>query len=98
MLKYVLSPQAEDDLDKIWEYSAYTWSATQAEKYFDQIIDAIILLTKESKAGKSIDYVAPGYRKFSVKSHLIIYKILDDSIDVIRILHERMDIDERLKE
>lgn len=51
------------------------------------------------KLGKSISNVIEGYRVSKVKSHLVFYKESTDTvIEVIRILHERMDIENRLKE
>ncbi|WP_375303811.1 type II toxin-antitoxin system RelE/ParE family toxin [Niastella sp. OAS944] len=37
-----------------------------------------------------------GYRASKVKSHLIFYRIVNDVVEIIRILHEQMDIDNRL--
>ncbi|MVN20519.1 type II toxin-antitoxin system RelE/ParE family toxin [Mucilaginibacter arboris] len=38
------------------------------------------------------------YRATKVKSHLIFYRRSDDgTVEIIRILHERMDIETRLK-
>ncbi|WP_205943954.1 type II toxin-antitoxin system RelE/ParE family toxin [Pedobacter xixiisoli] len=39
-----------------------------------------------------------GYFKSSVESHFIFYKInnKDNVVEIIRILHQQMDIDERL--
>lgn len=43
-----------------------------------------------------MDHVRKGYRASKVKSHLIFYRITNDIVEIIRILHERMDIDNRL--
>lgn len=42
-------------------------------------------------SGKSMEHVRKGYRASKVKSHFIFYRIVNDTIEVIRILHERMD-------
>lgn len=45
-----------------------------------------------------MENIKPGYRATKVKSHLIFYRKSDDeTIEIIRILHERMDIETRLK-
>jgi toxin ParE1/3/4 len=46
-----------------------------------------------------MNHIKNGYRASKVKSHLIFYKTSSESeIEIIRILHERMDIENRLKE
>ena len=45
-----------------------------------------------------MENVRKGYRASKVKSHLIFYRVKDDRVEIIRILHERMDIDTRLSD
>ena len=50
-----------------------------------------------SKQGRAIDDIRPGYRKLAVASHFLFYRIADAGmIDIIRILHQRMDAASRL--
>ena len=45
-----------------------------------------------------MDHVKVGYKSSKVKSYLIFYKKnVDGIIEIIRILHQRMDIENRLK-
>lgn len=47
--------------------------------------------------GRACDEVRPGYRKLAVGSHMLYYRIVDgDAINVVRILHQRMDVDRHL--
>lgn len=43
-----------------------------------------------------MDHVRKGYRASKVKFHLIFYKVSNDIEEIVRILHERMDIENRL--
>ncbi len=44
-------------------------------------------------------HLRKGYRAAKVKSHLIFYKLSSsDEIEIVRILHERMDIENRLND
>ncbi len=46
-----------------------------------------------------MEYVKEGYRAAKVKSHFIFYrKFNDDVIEIIRILHQRMDIEKYTEE
>ena len=71
-------------------------SAKQADRYCNLIFDEINYICKNSDAGKPMDHVRKGYRASKVKFHLIFYKVSDNIIEIIRILHERMDIENRL--
>ena len=95
---YIISKKAISDLEEIWLYTVEKWSAEQADRYYNLIFDEINYICKNSDAGKSMEHVRKGYRASKVKLHLIFYKVSDDMIEIIRILHERMDIENRLND
>lgn len=97
-MKYQISAKATEDLEKIWLYTFEHWSLEQADRYFKLIIEEIEYLAKNPKSGKSIHFVRKEYRMAKVKSHLIFYKTENNLVSVIRILHQRMDIENRLGE
>lgn len=97
-LAYVITKKAVSDLEEIWLYTVEKWSIDQADRYYKLIFDEIHFICKNLNAGKSMEHVRKGYRASKVKSHLIYYRIENDIIEVIRILHERMDIENRLNE
>ena len=98
-LPFVISKKAVSDLEDIWLYTFEKWSIEQADRYYNLIFDEIKYICKNiNAAGRSIDHVRKGYRASKVKSHNIFYRIINDTIEVIRILHERMDIENRLKD
>ncbi len=93
MAKYTISQKAIADLDSIWNYTVQTWSEEQANKYYNDIRDAIIGLSKLSGyLGKSFEDIKPGLMGYHVGHHIVFYnKRKDGSVWVVRILHERMD-------
>lgn len=92
-----LSPRAERDLEDIWFYTFENWSAEQADRYHDQIMAAIEGLADGSRQGRAINDIRPGYRRLAVASHFLFYRITDAGvIDIIRVLHQRMDAASRL--
>jgi len=95
-LSYKISKRAVIDLDEIWDYTVAHWSVAQADRYYELIFDEIEYICKNIDSGKSVDHVRKGYRASKVKSHLIFYRIADGFVEVIRILHERMDIEKHL--
>ena len=97
--KYRISEKAISDLEKIWLYTLNKWSREQADRYHNLIIDEIEYITDNFDLCRSMDYVRVGYKMSKVKSHLIFFKKTEDKIiEIIRILHQNMDIENRLKE
>jgi len=100
MNKLILNIRSDalSDLEKIWVYTSKKWSNEQADRYYSLLIDEIQFLRSNYYTGKSAEYVRPGYRVSFVKSHIIFYKIIDDQkLEVIRILHQSVDINKWLK-
>lgn len=97
MSRYVLSPAAHADLEQIWDYTCDRWGDDQAEKYVREIQRAIERVVDNPGIGRPCDEVRPGYRKHPVGTHTLYYRVAGvDVIDVVRILHQRMDIDRHL--
>jgi len=95
--RYVLSPAAQADLEQIWDYSCERWSVDQAEKYVRGIQRAIERVVDNPLIGQSCEEVRAGYRRHGVGSHSLYYRIASgDLIDVVRVLHQRMDVDRHL--
>ncbi len=93
-----VSSEALSDLEKIWVYTCEKWSKEQADRYYSFLIEEIQFLQSNYNTGKSAEYIRPGYRVSFVKSHILFYKIVDDQkLEIIRILHQSVNIDKWLK-
>ncbi len=92
-LNFEISRLALKDLDDIWVYTAEQWSIQQANKYYKEIFIVINEICTHSEIGIPIDDIKKGHRKIPIKSHLIIYKVKQQTICVDRILHQKMDYD-----
>ncbi|MBU2927103.1 type II toxin-antitoxin system RelE/ParE family toxin [Winogradskyella psychrotolerans] len=96
--KYRISQQAIEDLDKIWIYTLNKWSKEQADRYYDVIIAEIEFIADNYLIGKSAEQTRKNYRVTKIKSHLIFYRKLDNEIvEIVRVLHQSMDIKKGLK-
>jgi toxin ParE1/3/4 len=88
---YRLTPAAQRDLSSIWDFTQERWDENQAEIYVSEIRAAIERVAVDPRRGRACDEIREGYRRYSVGSHLVFYIESADSVDVIRILHQRMD-------
>ena len=95
-LQYAISKKALSDLDEIWRYTVEKWSADQANRYYDLIFGEINYICQKPDTGKPMDHVRKGYRASKVKSHVIFYRVANDVVEVIRVLHQRMDVSKKL--
>ena len=97
--KYRISEKAIEDIENIWFFTYKKWSLKQADRYHRLIINEIEFIVDNYNLSKDVGYIRTGYRMSKVKSHLVFYKMSgDDIIEIIRILHKNMDIENRLKE
>lgn len=91
MGQYRLTPAAQRDLSSIWDYTVERWDARQAETYVLEIRSAIERIAEQPDRGRAVDEIRTGYRRYAIGSHLVFFIESDDGVDVIRILHQRMD-------
>lgn len=100
MGKYILTNKALEDLSNIWNYTFDTWSERQADDYYNLLLSSCSVLAKHPELlGKNYDYILEGLKGFKVKSHILFYRILSyRTVEIVRILHEKMDLPSRLNE
>ncbi|WP_299670154.1 type II toxin-antitoxin system RelE/ParE family toxin [uncultured Polaribacter sp.] len=99
MAKLILRQEAIDDLTNIWKYTVQNWSKNQADKYFGKIKSACIDIFESAVIGKKYDKIEINLLGHKVEKHIIFYRTISESeIEVIRILHERMDLKNKLRD
>ncbi|WP_163398715.1 type II toxin-antitoxin system RelE/ParE family toxin [Flavobacterium fluviatile] len=99
MSKYIISEKALEDINNIWIYTAENWSVEQANRYYNLIIDEIEYIVDNFDMARDFGKIRKSYRFSKVKSHLIFFKKdKTNEIEVVRVLHERMSIENRLTE
>lgn len=98
MAKYFLSNKAVDDLSEIWDYTYEVWSENQADKYYEILIDACKILSESPEIGKAYPEITSGILGFRVSKHIIFYRVAEpNEIEVLRILHGRMDLKSKVE-
>ena len=99
MPKYILTNKAVTDLSEIWNYTYSRWSEIQADKYYQLLIDTCDKIADNPDLGKDYSIVIDNLLGFRAGRHIIFYRRLEgDRIEVIRILHDQMDLGNRLQD
>lgn len=91
MTSYRLTPAAQADLSSIWDFTCERWDVGEAEVYIGEIRAAIERLADDPRRGRPCDEIRAGYRRYAIGSHLVFYIAREGGVDVIRVLHQRMD-------
>jgi len=84
---YLLSQIADTDLEEIFDYTTHKFGLEQAEKYLLEIEDIFLHLLKNPESGKKRDEIKKGLYSFPKDNHIIFYRIFNNSIRIVRILH-----------
>lgn len=97
MAKVVLRQEAINDLNDIWVYTFEEWSEKQADKYYASLEFACKQIGKNPEIGKGYEEIRSNLLGLRVGKHIIFYQVITEKeIEIIRILHEQMDLKSRL--
>lgn len=97
-MPFRLTNKAVEDLRSIARYTEKTWGRDQRNAYLSKLDASLHTIAGEPQIGLACDEIRKGYRKLHVGRHLIFYRHADTQIDIIRILHDRMDVVTHLSE
>jgi len=99
MARVTIRQEAIDDLNNIWKYSFEKWSENQADIYYATLKFACKEIGENPEIGKEYFGVHKNLLGLSVGKHIIFYQLISEhEIEVVRILHERMDLEKRIAE
>ena len=99
MAKVTIRQQAIDDLNNIWLYTFEEWSERQADKYYATLEFTCMQIGKNPQLGREYEGINSNLLGLRTGKHIIFYQVISkDEIEIIRILHERMDLKNRLNE
>ena len=89
-----LTQKAYGDLKDIAIYTQKNLGKSQRILYVKMLDDAFHELSDNPEYGVKIKDIREGYYKYRIGSHLIYCrKISEHDIEIVRILHQRMDIE-----
>ena len=77
--------QAEEDLIDLWLYIAQD-NPRAADRLLDEIEEKFSLLADHPQLGPARPDIAEDCRYFPVSSYLILYRIIPDGVEVVRVV------------
>ena len=88
---YRLTPRALADLEAIWRYSAETWSITPAELQVDALAQTFAMIAAMPGLARERPEFIPPIRIHAHDGHLVIYRLVDSQVVILRLLGGRQD-------
>lgn len=95
---FALSAKAKSDMMEIARYTQRHWGREQRLKYLAMFDTCFTELAANPSSGKDCSDIRSGYRGYPVGSHLVFYRQAGNRIEIIRILHQSMELGSRLAE
>ncbi|MEM9216229.1 MAG: type II toxin-antitoxin system RelE/ParE family toxin [Cyanobacteria bacterium P01_F01_bin.150] len=90
MSQYVINVLATQDLNEIADYFA-EYNLAAGSQFFRAFNKKCKQLVAFPNSGKSYDSIRPGLRGLSLDNYIIFYRLLDDGIEILRVIHGRRD-------
>lgn len=91
MLDLRVRAVARRDLAGIWTYTKRRWSKDQADRYLAAINFEIERLREKPTLGRPVKNAQAPFLRRDSGSHAIFYLVDRQVLDVVRVLHSRMD-------
>lgn len=83
-------------MKSIGRFTEDKWGQVQRNKYLEKLDNSFHALARQPDLGRACNDIRMGYRVYHVGRHLIFYRQRADSVEIIRILHDRMDVETHL--
>ncbi len=98
MANYSLTRKAVGDLSEIWNYTCFTWSEKKADLYYQMLLNNFQDIAENRVIGKNYEGIIKNIFGIRAGSHIIFYrKVATDQVEIVRILHNRMDLKSRIQ-
>ena len=97
MAGFKLTPAAFQDFEDIARYTRRRWGNAQCDLYLRALDRRFAALAVKPSLGRPRDDVREGYRGAKEGRHLIFFREAKGGIEIVRILHESMDVESRLQ-
>jgi toxin ParE1/3/4 len=95
-IRYDIRRRALIELDEIRDYTRASWGAAQARRYIAELRKSFAAASLHPSRYPLIEGRTDGLRRIRSGSHIVVFVAVTGRVEIVRILHERMDIDQQL--
>jgi toxin ParE1/3/4 len=95
---FYLTNAAKADLKEIGRYTRQEWGVAQRDKYLGMLDECFHSIAVAPLSGRDCGDVREGYRRRSAGSHVVFFRPVGDLIEIVRVLHSRMDPERHLSD
>ena len=85
------TPRADQDLEELWFFIAQDDPAA-ADRWIDTLEEKIRLLADNPLMGPARPDIARELRYHPVGSHLLLYRVIQGGIEIVRVVHGARDL------
>ena len=87
-----LSLEADNDIEDIFKFTKEEFGLEKAVSYFQQFDMSFAQIIENPVLGRERSDIREGLRSIIQGSHVIFYRILEDRIRIVRVLHGSRDL------
>ena len=91
--RYQLTDWADQDLFDISLYLARSASIEVAERFIEAFKQKFVLLADNPGIGRRREELAPGLRSIPEGRYVVFYRVLPESLLIVRVLHGSRDVE-----
>lgn len=84
--RLVISCEADRDLERLYRDGCQQWGETQADRYYDALLNHFTVLTENPLLFRAVDEVREGYRRSVCGKHSVFYKVSGDIVEIMAIV------------
>lgn len=95
-MRLILSKLAIEDIATIDDYTVAKWGVEQAVRYVHALWDALEEIQEAPTRWRPRPDIHPDCRVRICGRHLVIYRIRDDAVEISRILHGAMTVEQHV--
>lgn len=93
---YRLTPKAREDLKEIGRYTSATWGKKQRTAYLKMLDRQFQKIAATPERGQARDEITDNLKSDKQGRHVIFYQVKEQVVIIVRILHEKMDVERHL--
>lgn len=97
MSRYIISPEASQDLDEISDYFL-SQSLEAGERFVNKFEQKCKNLVKFPNIGRSYAGIEPSLRGIPLEGYIILYRVIEDGVEIARVVSGYRDLESLFSE